>query len=43
MAAGRVRILGFSSRDTIQEWSADIFIRNAGVVNTEADKDVQCR
>ena len=36
-----MRILGFSSRDTIEEWSADIFVRNAGVVNTEADKNVR--
>ena len=34
-----VRILDYSSGDTIEEWSADIFVRNAGVVNTEADKN----
>ena len=31
-----MRILDYSSRDPIE-------VRNAGVVNTEADKNVQCR
>ena len=35
-ACPSVRILDYSSRDPIE-------VRNAGVVNTEADKNVQCR